>query len=131
MKIRKTLLSFLVLMATATMMLSCGSKKDSLSGTKWQATEHNEIQGGIVNLSIEFYDDSTGNFCLESWDLGDGLTDQNIDYPLTYTYDKATKKGRIQLKGDENIYPFSLNDTALIYPSVFNWEPVAYKQIKK
>lgn len=135
-QIRRILLSFFAFVAAATMMLSCHSKQDdsseiSLAGTRWEATEHDDLRGGTINTAIEFSSDSTGHFYLVSFDIGDGLVERNDDYPFTYTYDVETQKGKIRLKDDENIYPFSLNDTALLYPSVLNWKPFPYKQVKK
>ena len=129
-KINTSLLSFLALVATVTVVLSCGSKQ-TLAGSKWEATERDELRGGIINLAIEFSSDSTGHFYLVSFDLGDGLVEKNDDHPFTYTYDAASKNGRINIKDDKNVYPFSLNDTALLYPSILNWQPVPYKQMKK
>ena len=127
-QIKRTLHSLVALVATITMMLSCTSKQE-LAGTRWEGTEHDELRGGTMTSAIEFTDNSTGHFYILTIDVGSGPINENEDIPFTYTYNVSERAGKIHLQNDKNIYPFTLNDTALMFPGS-RWQPIPYKQKK-
>lgn len=124
----------ILLLSLFLILLSCSDEpgkqfvttQNPLIGTVWYADEFDDLVGVTATTSLQFDNDSLGVFAVLAID---GDTSVYKEFTFSYRFDKTTRKGKISLDADDNVYPISLEDSILYFPGS-RWQPLPYTHTK-